>query len=161
MGTLRDQIIYPHKKLQTGVTDEGIIKILEEVQLNYLIEREGGLDAYNDWTEILSGGEKQRIAMARLFYHKPDFAILDECTSAISLDVEHILYTKARELQITLFTISHRASLFKFHDFYLKFDGQGHCTFDKLRHDEIKDDHDKNPAKGAVQTIEEGKPKEA
>lgn len=46
--------------------------------------------------------------MARLFYHKPKFAILDECTSAITLDMEAILYTKASELGTTLFTISHR-----------------------------------------------------
>ena len=76
--------------------------------------------------------------MARLFYHKPEFAILDECTSAISLDVEHILYSKARELGITLFTISHRASLFKFHDYYLKFDGEGRYTFDKLKREELE-----------------------
>jgi len=46
--------------------------------------------------------------MARLYYHKPMFAILDECTSAISLDLEANLYSEARKLGITLFTISHR-----------------------------------------------------
>lgn len=138
LGSMRDQIIYPHKKQTEGVTDEYLISLLEEVKLGYIIEREGGLDSTNDWNEILSGGEKQRIAMARLFYHKPEFAILDECTSAISLDVEHILYSKARELGITLFTISHRASLFKFHEYYLKFDGEGGYTFDRLKKEDIK-----------------------
>jgi ATP-binding cassette subfamily D (ALD) protein 3 len=137
MGNLRDQIIYPHQTPAAGVTDADLTKLLDEVQLSYLIEREGGLDGTNDWNEILSGGEKQRIAMARLFYHKPEFAILDECTSAISLDVEHILYSKARELGVTLFTISHRASLFKFHEYYLKFDGQGGYTFERLKKEEI------------------------
>ena len=63
--------------------------------------------------------------MARLFYHKPLFAILDECTSAVSMDVEAELYNKAKELKITLFTVSHRSSLFKFHEIMLRFDGNG------------------------------------
>lgn len=50
--------------------------MLEHVRLDYLVAREGGYDTTNDWNDVLSGGEKQRIAMARLFYHKPMFAIL-------------------------------------------------------------------------------------
>lgn len=141
-GTLRDQIIYPHQTPSEGTTDKYLTDLLIEVKLQYLVDREGGLDGVNDWNETLSGGEKQRIAMARLFYHKPEFAILDECTSAISLDVEHILYSKARELGITLFTISHRQSLFKFHDYYLKFNGEGGYTFEKLNKEEWRDRED-------------------
>lgn len=131
-GTLRDQIIYPHLELANGFTDQDILDLLEEVQLGYLAAREGGLDTVNNWNDVLSGGEKQRAAIARLFYHKPEFAILDECTSAINLEDEHILYSKARDLNVTLFTISHRQSLFKFHDYYLKFDGFGGWSFKKL-----------------------------
>lgn len=56
------------------------------------------------------------VQMARLFYHKPQFAILDECTSAVSVDVEGYMYTHAREVGITLFTVSHRRSLWKHHE---------------------------------------------
>jgi ABC-type uncharacterized transport system fused permease/ATPase subunit len=94
-GTLRDQIIYPHSKeqmLRKGVTDEGLQNLLEEARLEYLVAREGGWETQNDWNDVLSGGEKQRIAMARLIYHKPIYAILDECTSAMSVDIESHLY---------------------------------------------------------------------
>lgn len=67
--------------------------------------------------------------MARLFYHKPLFAILDECTSSVSMDIEAIMYNKAKELKITLFTVSHRTSLFKYHEYMLKFDGEGGYNF--------------------------------
>jgi ATP-binding cassette subfamily D (ALD) protein 3 len=138
-GSLRDQVIYPHSKLQMlrgRVSDEDIKAILKDVYLDYIIEREGGLDAVNDWNDVLSGGEKQRIAMARLFYHKPTFAVLDECTSAVSVDVEALLYNRSKELGITLFTVSHRQTLFKFHDYMIRFDGTGGYVFVRLNHNE-------------------------
>jgi ABC-type uncharacterized transport system fused permease/ATPase subunit len=52
------------------------MQLLKFVQLGALLVRDDGLDSKNEWSEVLSGGEKQRIAMARLFYHKPQFAIL-------------------------------------------------------------------------------------
>lgn len=70
--------------------------------------------------------------MARLFYHKPVFAILDECTSAVSIDVEAKLYNKAKELNITLLTVSHRMTLFKFHEYIIKFDGLGGWIFETM-----------------------------
>jgi ABC-type uncharacterized transport system fused permease/ATPase subunit len=62
--------------------------LLKIAKLEYLVHKEGGWNQYNDWNDILSGGEKQKIAMARLIYHKPTYAILDECTSAMSIDME-------------------------------------------------------------------------
>jgi len=61
--------------------------------------------------------------MARLFYHKPKYAILDECTSACSMESEAKLYSYAKELGITLITVSHRDSLWKYHDYLIKFNG--------------------------------------
>lgn len=75
--------------------------------------------------------------MVRLFYHHPQFAILDECTSAVSIDVEGQMYTYAKEIGITLFTVSHRPSLVPYHDFLLRFDGQGGYVFGPLDASEI------------------------
>ncbi|XP_077287876.1 ATP binding cassette subfamily D member Pmp70 [Arctopsyche grandis] len=132
LGTLRDQVIYPHTRsemLRRGRSDDELIKYMELVQLSYLVSREGGWDAIADWMDVLSGGEKQRIAMARLFYHAPQFAILDECTSAVSVDVEGSMYQYCKEVGISLFTVSHRKSLWTHHDHYLKMDGRGDIKF--------------------------------
>ncbi|KAK1935370.1 ATP-binding cassette sub-family D member 3 [Phytophthora citrophthora] len=123
LGSLRDQVIYPHspKDMQAAaVQDEDLMFLLGKVQLEHLVNREGGWDVVRDWTDVLSGGEKQRLAMARLFYHKPQFAILDECTSAVSVDVEGAMYSYCREQNITLFTVSHRKSLWKYHEHVLE-----------------------------------------
>lgn len=149
LGTLRDQIIYPHTKAEMkrrgNANDEDLKKFLELVQLTHLLERENnansegqGWDTVADWMDVLSGGEKQRIAMARLFYHKPQFAILDECTSAVSVDVEDSMYRYCRQENITLFTVSHRRSLWKHHEYYLHMDGRGSYDFKPIEHDTIE-----------------------
>ncbi|XP_017782358.1 PREDICTED: ATP-binding cassette sub-family D member 3 [Nicrophorus vespilloides] len=135
LGSLRDQLTYPHSGAEAarrGASDDILEQHLNRVQLGYLMEREGGLDAVADWLDVLSGGEKQRIAMARLFYHAPQFAILDECTSAVSVDVEGSMYRYCREVGITLLTVSHRKSLWQHHEFVLQLDGRGSYTFDEI-----------------------------
>ncbi|KAI6178956.1 ATP-binding cassette sub-family D member 3 [Aphelenchoides besseyi] len=135
LGTLRDQIIYPDKPAdmrRKGLTDQDLNDFLDEVQLGHILTREGGWNSIQDWMDVLSGGEKQRVAMARLFYHRPQFAILDECTSAVSVDVEGAMYRRCRELNITLFTVSHRKSLWIHHEYFLQMDGRGRYEFGKI-----------------------------
>ena len=67
------------------IPEKELRRLLSEVDLEYLVEREGGLDAVVDWGAQLSLGEQQRLGMARLFYHRPKFAILDECTSGVTV----------------------------------------------------------------------------
>jgi len=72
VGTLRDQVIYPHTEMDLkrgGRGDEELRRILEEVRLGYLVEREGGWDTRKEWKDVLSGGEKQRMGFARVLYH--------------------------------------------------------------------------------------------
>jgi len=135
LGTLRDQVIYPDtpsEMRKKGISDKDLVEYLARVQLEYILSREGGWDSVQDWMDVLSGGEKQRIAMARLFYHRPQFAILDECTSAVSVDVESSMYELCRALNITLFTVSHRKSLWKHHEYFLQMDGRGSYCYEKI-----------------------------
>ncbi|KAF9362508.1 hypothetical protein BGX34_006010 [Mortierella sp. NVP85] len=126
IGSLRDQVIYPHSHadmIKAGRTDEELMTILKHVHLAYIPDREGGWNTIKEWKDVFSGGEKQRMNLARLFYHKPRFAILDECTSAVSSDVEGLMYNHAKDIGITLITISHRPALFKYHLHLLKLTG--------------------------------------
>jgi ATP-binding cassette subfamily D (ALD) long-chain fatty acid import protein len=94
-GTLRDQVIYPHTEMdmrESYRTEAELQQILEEAKLGYLPEREGGWDTRKDWKDVLSGGEKQRMGFARLLFHEPKYAVIDEGTSAVSSDVEGLLY---------------------------------------------------------------------
>ena len=53
------------------MTDDDLLEILSLVQMESVVEREGGWEAAREWRDALSGGDKQKIAWARLFYHKP------------------------------------------------------------------------------------------
>uniref|UniRef100_A0AAR2JAJ7 ATP-binding cassette sub-family D member 3 n=1 Tax=Pygocentrus nattereri TaxID=42514 RepID=A0AAR2JAJ7_PYGNA len=141
LGSLRDQVIYPDTRedqRRKGTSDKVLKEYLDNVQLGHILEREGGWDSVQDWMDILSGGEKQRMAMARLFYHKPQFAILDECTSAVSVDVEDYIYSHCRKVGITLFTVSHRKSLWKHHEYYLHMDGRGNYQFKQITEETVE-----------------------
>ncbi len=94
-GTLRDQVIYPHTEsdmAESGRSERDLQAILDDSRLGYLVSREGGWDTQKTWKDVLSGGEKQRMGIARLIYHEPRFAFIDEGTSAVSADVEGVLY---------------------------------------------------------------------
>ncbi|KAK2677168.1 hypothetical protein RAB80_005908 [Fusarium oxysporum f. sp. vasinfectum] len=135
-GSLRQQIIYPDSLRQMrarGVTDVDLLEYLKILGLEHLPELyEEGWDAEAEWRDVLSGGLQQRVAMARLFYHRPKYAILDECTSSVTLETEKAMYDTAKALGVTLMTVSHRRSLWKYHSHILQFDGQGNYVLPSL-----------------------------
>lgn len=123
MGTLRSQIIYPMN--ETDLTDERLLELLQEVQLESLAARVGGLDASHDWEKQLSIGEQQRLAFARVLARAPRIVILDEATSALDSANEAALYERLRASGTTLISIAHRPAVLKHHTHVLELKGEG------------------------------------
>jgi vitamin B12/bleomycin/antimicrobial peptide transport system ATP-binding/permease protein len=111
-GTLRRAVAYP------GAAEDWTVKqigeALDKVGLKHLIEK---IEEDAPWDQTLSGGEKQRLAFARLFLHNPDIIVLDEATSALdekSQDKMMALMTKELP-KATVVSVAHRAELEAFH----------------------------------------------
>ena len=85
-----------------------------------------------DWGNILSGGERQKMSIARLLFHRPKYALLDESTSAVSPEVEESLYARCVEAGVTLVTVSHRPSAAKYHQQRLRLDGGGGYSIERI-----------------------------
>jgi putative ATP-binding cassette transporter len=113
LGTLRDQMLYP--KTDREVDDATLKQALKAVNLADLDERFGGFDAEEDWGDVLSLGEQQRLTFARILLNQPDFAILDEATSALDMDNESRLYDQLKHTGTTFISVGHRESLNAFH----------------------------------------------
>eukprot|EP00051_Salpingoeca_urceolata_P007072 m.93906 g.93906 ORF g.93906 m.93906 type:complete len:1288 (+) comp15107_c1_seq1:555-4418(+) len=122
VGTLYEQMTYP-EVTAAGLTESYLRELLRLVDLEYLMD--SSADKVVKWEDALSLGETQRLAMARLFFHRPTFAILDECTSGVSVAMEARLYQLCVKYNITCITISHRPALMAFHDINLALDGKG------------------------------------
>jgi vitamin B12/bleomycin/antimicrobial peptide transport system ATP-binding/permease protein len=113
LGTLRDQLLYP--KVDMEVDDRHLRQILLQVNLPDLEQRHGGFDAAQNWGEVLSLGEQQRLIFARLLLNKPNYAILDEATSALDPQNEKKLYEQLQASGMTFLSVGHRESLSDYH----------------------------------------------
>ncbi|HEY0984176.1 ABC transporter ATP-binding protein/permease [Schlesneria sp.] len=123
IGSLRAQLLYPNYR--EGVTDEEFQSILEEVNLPNLIERCGGLDVEADWGKMLSLGEQQRLAFARVLLAEKPYVILDEATSALDEKNEATLYDRLRQGEVTLISVTHRPQVARYHTHVLSLTGKG------------------------------------
>ena len=121
LGSLRDQLLYP--RLERVISDEQLRSVLRTVRLEDLPERVGGFDVELDWADVLSLGEQQRLAFARLFINRPGFAVLDEATSALDMATEAHLYGKLEESGIHYISVGHRSSIVDYHNRVLELQG--------------------------------------
>jgi len=123
LGSLREQLCYPTEVKK--FSDEHLTTVLHEVNLKTLVDRYPNLDIKQDWPRILSLGEQQRLAFARLLLNSPRFAVLDEATSALDINTEKKLYSLLKERELSLISVGHRPSLKDFHEYILELNGQG------------------------------------
>ena len=122
LGTLRRAICYP--LADENAVDSAVLEdILRRVDLAALIPR---LDDVDDWSRILSLGEQQRIAFARILVVRPDWVFLDEATSALDEPREEALYQLLHETlpQTGFVSVGHRQTLFARHDKELHMEGR-------------------------------------
>lgn len=130
LGTLRRALIYPAAE-KNSPPDDKLKKVLQQVDLPALIDK---LDTADDWSRILSLGEQQRLAFARVLLAAPDYIFLDEATSALDEPREIEMYELLRaELpKVTVVSVGHRSTLFKLHDVELNLDGAGNYRLREL-----------------------------
>ncbi|MEM8718490.1 MAG: ABC transporter ATP-binding protein/permease [Cyanobacteria bacterium P01_G01_bin.39] len=113
LGTLKQQLIYPN--LLANIESEKLLETVDRVNLNKVIDKFGGLDALQDWSQVLSRGEQQRLAFARLLLYQPKYAVLDESTSALDSDNQDLLYQLLASTNITYISVGHRPNLLQYH----------------------------------------------
>lgn len=125
LGDLRSALAYPGQAQPQD--DARLVDALRQVNLGHLSQR---LDEVADWSRILSIGEQQRVAFARVLFNRPAIVFLDEATSATDEGLEHMLYSLLRSAlpDCMLVSVGHRSTLDPFHTHRLKLDGAGGWT---------------------------------
>jgi len=133
LGDLRAVVTYPGK--EGTIDDDTLRRMLGKVALPHLVDR---LDEVQDWAKVLSPGEQQRIAFARILLTKPKAAFLDEATSALDEGLEFMLYQLVRtELPDTiLVSVSHRTTVSQHHTHELELLGDGEWRLGRVEGDE-------------------------
>ncbi|MDH9219806.1 MULTISPECIES: ATP-binding cassette domain-containing protein [Moraxella] len=104
--------------------------LLERVQLGHLVDK---LHHEENWTQKLSLGEQQRLAMARVLLHRPSVVFLDEATASMDEGLENAMYGLLMSLpNTTLISVGHRSTLLKYHDTKLEVMGDGAWQVTKI-----------------------------
>ena len=125
-GNLLTALYYPDTTENVDLAK--ITRVLEQVQLAHLQDR---LEQEQDWSRILSLGEQQRLAFARLLLHKPKVAFLDEASASLDEGMEHAMYRLIREElpNTTIISVGHRSTLVPLHQQQLELHTDGSWAF--------------------------------
>lgn len=123
LGTLRGQLLYPNTDRE--VSDEELTTVLKSVNLADIVARCGGFDEELDFGKVLSVGEQQRLAVARVLLSQPRYVVLDEATSALDEKNEAQLYAQLVAGKATLISVTHHPGLVKYHEQVLELVGDG------------------------------------
>ena len=129
LGDLRGAVAYPGQAQPQD--DARLAEALRQVNLGHLAQR---LDEAADWSRILSLGEQQRVAFARVLFNRPAIVFLDEATSATDEGLEYMLYSLLRSAlpDCMLVSVGHRSTLDPFHTHRLVLDGAGNWTAEPM-----------------------------
>jgi putative ATP-binding cassette transporter len=123
LGSLREQLCYPQPPER--FSDSQLRHALEEVRLPELVSRYPDLGVKEDWPRLLSLGEQQRLAFARLLLNAPRFVVLDEATSALDVATEKRLYELLVARDLAFVSVGHRPTLTAYHNTVLELSGSG------------------------------------
>ena len=128
LGDLRAVLSYP--KRECTVADEELLAALEDVALGHLT---GRLNEVQDWSKVLSPGEQQRIAFARVLLQKPKLIFLDESTAAIDEGREFAIYRllRSRLPDSIIVSVTHRGTVEQHHEHHLRLLGGGGWELDR------------------------------
>jgi len=121
-GTLAAQVVYPQTLTGVLASEHGNVLslgeelsgILKEVGLGYIVDR-WTLNRVVNWDVVLSGGECQRLGFARVLFHRPSIAVLDETTSALDLGIERQCMESLLKRNIKLLSFAARPSVAQYH----------------------------------------------
>lgn len=128
-GSLAEQLTYPNNKEDALIVE--MTNLMQQVGLGYLLTRYSWGDIL-DWGSILSPGEKQKIGFVRLILRNPQFCVLDESTSALSLPDEALLYKLLQDRGITIISVGHRPTLLAWHSIHLSLKGNGSWSLERV-----------------------------
>ena len=122
-STLREALVDPDAGVK--VDDARLLQILKLVKLQQLPVRAGGLDTTQNWRELLSISEKQRLALARIIVSKPQYVVIDDATAAMEDENVRLLYTLLATIGATVVSVGNGASLVQYHTKVLELNGDG------------------------------------